>query len=70
MRAMMAPGADRANMRGKIDFRTRRLHIGGTFTPLSTPQVAAFQRGAPAGDIMTGPRRDGVRAWPMPCRAA
>jgi hypothetical protein len=53
-----------ANMRGKIDFRTRRLHVGGTFTPLSTlNKLPLFSEVPVVGDIMTGPRRDGVFAW-------
>jgi hypothetical protein len=50
-----------ANMRGKLDFRTRKLHVGGTFTPLS--DLNRVLRGIPFfGGIMTGPRGDGVIA--------
>jgi hypothetical protein len=50
-----------ANMRGVIDFRTRRLHVGGTFTPLS--DLNRVLRGIPLfGGIVTGPRGDGVIA--------
>lgn len=50
-----------ANMRGVLDFRTRRLHVGGTFTPLSDLNRAL--RAIPLfGGIVTGPRGDGVIA--------
>jgi hypothetical protein len=50
-----------ANMRGKLDFRTRKLNVGGTFTPLS--DLNRMLRGFPVlGDIVTGPRGDGVIA--------
>lgn len=50
-----------ANMRGKLDFRTRKLHVGGTFTPLS--DLNRVLRGIPLfGGIVTGPRGDGVIA--------
>lgn len=50
-----------ANMRGKLDFRTRKLYVGGTFTPLS--DLNRLLRGFPVlGDIVTGPRGDGVIA--------
>jgi AsmA-like C-terminal region len=53
-----------ANMRGKVDFRTRKLHIGGTFTPLSTLNKLPVLTELPiVGDIVTGPRRDGVFAF-------
>jgi hypothetical protein len=52
-----------ANMRGKIDFRTRRLQVGGTFTPLSTLNKLPIFTDVPlVGDLVTGPRRDGVFA--------
>ena len=50
-----------ATMRGKVDFRTRLLQVGGTFTPLST--LNKLFSGVPlVGDIVTGPRREGVFA--------
>jgi hypothetical protein len=50
-----------ATMRGRIDFRTRRLQVGGTFTPLSTLNKL-FSEVPLFGDIVTGPRREGVFA--------
>ena len=50
-----------ATMRGKIDFRTRQLQVGGTFTPLSTLNKL-FSEIPLFGDIVTGPRREGVFA--------
>lgn len=50
-----------ANMRGVLDFRTRKLHVGGTFTPLS--DLNRVLRAIPLfGGIVTGPRGDGVIA--------
>ena len=50
-----------ANMRGKIDFRSHNLNIGGTFTPLAG--VNTMFRGLPLfGPLLTGPRGDGVFA--------
>jgi hypothetical protein len=50
-----------ANMRGKLDFRSRKMYVGGTFTPLS--DLNRLLRGFPVlGDIITGPRGDGVIA--------
>ena len=51
-----------ATMRGKVDFRTRMLQVGGAFTPLSTLNKL-FSEVPVFGDIMTGPRREGVFAW-------
>ena len=48
-----------ATMRGKIDYRTKRLQLGGTYVPLS-----GFNRSfAPIpilGPLLTGPRGEGV----------
>jgi hypothetical protein len=53
-----------ANMRGKIDFRSRRLVVGGTFTPLSALNKVPIIHELPFfGDLLTGQRRDGVFAW-------
>jgi hypothetical protein len=50
-----------ANMRGVLDFRMRKLHVGGTFTPLS--DLNTVLRAIPLfGGIFTGPRGDGVIA--------
>jgi len=47
---------------GKIDFRTKRLHVVGTFTPVAG--LNQIFRDIPLfGDIMTGPKREGVFAW-------
>ena len=47
-----------ANMRGKIDFRSQNLNVGGTFTPLAGLNTIAWP--APFGPLLTGPRGDGV----------
>ena len=44
-----------ATMRGKLDFRTRVLQVGGTFTPLSTLNKI-FSEMPLVGDIVTGPQ--------------
>ena len=50
-----------ANMRGKIDFRSQNLNVGGTFTPLAG--LNTMFRGSPLfGPLLTGPRGDGVFA--------
>jgi AsmA-like protein/uncharacterized protein DUF3971 len=50
-----------ANMRGKIDFRSHIIHVGGTFTPLAG--VNTMFRDLPLfGPLLTGPRGDGVFA--------
>ncbi len=50
-----------ANMRGKIDFRSHILNVGGTFTPLAG--LNTMFRGLPLfGPLLTGPRGDGVFA--------
>ena len=48
-------------MLGKLDFRTRVLQVGGTFTPLSTLNKI-FSEMPLVGDILTGPKREGVFA--------
>ncbi|MBX9592211.1 MAG: hypothetical protein K2X43_23205 [Hyphomonadaceae bacterium] len=50
-----------ATMFGKLDFRTRMLQVGGTFTPLSTLNKL-FSDVPLVGDIVTGPKREGVFA--------
>ena len=50
-----------ATMRGKLDFRTRVMQVGGTFTPLSTlnkllAEIPLF------GELLTGSRREGMFA--------
>ena len=50
-----------ATMLGKLDFRTRVLQVGGTFTPLSTLNKI-FSEMPLVGDILTGPKREGVFA--------
>lgn len=50
-----------ATMRGKIDFRTRAMQVGGTFTPLSALNKM-FSEIPIFGDIVTGPKREGVFA--------
>lgn len=48
-----------ATLRGKVDFRSRRLSLGGTYVPLS-----GLNRALSAlplfGELLTGPRGDGV----------
>lgn len=50
-----------ATMLGKLDFRTRVMQVGGTFTPLSTLNKL-FSEVPLFGDIVTGPKREGVFA--------
>ena len=50
-----------ATMQGKLDFRTRKLAVGGTFTPLSTLNKM-FSEIPLFGDLLTGPKREGVFA--------
>ncbi|HWV80472.1 MAG TPA: AsmA-like C-terminal region-containing protein, partial [Hyphomicrobiaceae bacterium] len=50
-----------ATLRGKLDYRTEQVHLGGTYTPLSginraLSVVPLF------GEVLTGPRREGVVA--------
>lgn len=48
-----------ASVRGKMDFRTRSLSLGGTYVPLSGLNRALA--GIPiVGEILTGPRGDGI----------
>lgn len=48
-----------ASVRGKMDFRTRTLSLGGTYVPLSGLNRALA--GIPIlSDILTGPQRDGI----------
>ncbi|MGE0700971.1 MAG: AsmA-like C-terminal region-containing protein [Hyphomicrobiaceae bacterium] len=48
-----------ANVRGKMDFRTRSLSLGGTYIPLSGLNRALS--GIPLfGQLLTGPRGDGI----------
>ena len=50
-----------ANMRGKLDFRSHIIHVGGTFTPLAG--LNTMFRDLPLfGPLLTGPRGDGVFA--------
>jgi hypothetical protein len=47
---------------GVIDFRTKRVQIAGTFTPVAG--LNQIFRDIPLfGDIMTGPKREGMFAW-------
>lgn len=51
-----------ATMTGRIDFKTKRLHVIGTFTPVAA--LNQVFRDIPLfGDIVTGPKREGVFAW-------
>ena len=50
-----------ATMLGKLDFRTRVMQVGGTFTPLSGLNKI-FSEMPLVGDILTGPKREGVFA--------
>jgi hypothetical protein len=48
-----------ASVRGKMDFRTRSLSLGGTYVPLSG--LNRVLSGIPIfGELLTGPRKDGV----------
>ena len=52
----------RATMSGRVDFRTRKVHVVGTFTPLAA--LNRILSDVPLlGDIMTGPKREGMFAW-------
>jgi hypothetical protein len=47
---------------GVIDFRTKRVHVNGTFTPASG--VNQMFRDIPLlGDLLTGPKGEGMFAW-------
>lgn len=51
-----------ATMSGRVDFRTRKVHVVGTFTPLAA--LNKMLSPVPLlGDIVTGPNREGVFAW-------
>jgi hypothetical protein len=48
-----------ASVRGKMDFRTRAVSLGGTYVPLSG--LNRVLAGIPIfGELLTGPRKDGV----------
>jgi hypothetical protein len=51
-----------ATMSGRVDFRTRKVHLTGTFTPLA-PVNKIFSDVPIFGDLITGPKREGVFAW-------
>jgi hypothetical protein len=51
-----------ATMGGRIDFRTRKVYLTGTFTPLSAVNKM-FSEVPILGDLLTGPNREGVFAW-------
>jgi hypothetical protein len=51
-----------ATMSGRIDFRTRKVHLTGTFTPLAAVNQM-FSDVPILGDLLTGPNREGVFAW-------
>jgi len=50
-----------ATLRGKLDYRSEQVHLGGTYTPLSGLNRALS--GVPLfGEMLTGPRREGILA--------
>jgi hypothetical protein len=51
-----------ATMNGRVDFRTRKVHLTGTFTPLAAVNKM-FSDVPIFGDLITGPKREGVFAW-------
>jgi AsmA-like C-terminal region len=51
-----------ATMSGRVDFRTRKVHVTGTFTPLAAVNKI-FSDVPIFGDLITGPKREGVFAW-------
>jgi hypothetical protein len=51
-----------ATMSGRVDFRTRKVHVVGTFTPLAALNKI-FSDVPLVGDIMSGPKREGMFAW-------
>jgi hypothetical protein len=51
-----------ATMSGRVDFRTRKVHVTGTFTPLAALNKM-FSDVPLVGDIVTGPKREGMFAW-------
>jgi hypothetical protein len=50
-----------ATMNGRVDFRTRKVQMTGTFTPLA-PLNKMFSEVPIFGDLITGPKREGVFA--------
>jgi AsmA-like protein len=51
-----------ATMNGRVDFRSRKVHLTGTFTPLA-PLNKVFSDVPIFGDLVAGPKREGVFAW-------
>jgi hypothetical protein len=51
-----------ATMAGRVDFRTRKVYLTGTFTPVSGLNKM-FSDFPILGDLLTGPNREGVFAW-------
>jgi hypothetical protein len=51
-----------ATMNGRVDFRTRKVSLKGTFTPLAALNKM-FSDFPILGDLLTGPNREGVFAW-------
>jgi hypothetical protein len=51
-----------ATMSGRVDFRTRKVHLIGTFTPLAAVNKM-FSEVPLVGDLLAGPKREGVFAW-------
>jgi AsmA-like protein len=51
-----------ATMNGRVDFRTRKVQVTGTFTPLAAVNKI-FSDVPIFGDIIAGPKREGVFAW-------
>ena len=51
-----------ATMSGRVDFRTRKVYLTGTFTPLA-PLNKIFSEVPIFGDLIAGPKREGVFAW-------
>lgn len=50
-----------ATLRGTLDYRSRQVHLGGTYTPLSGVN-RALSTVPLFGELFTGPRREGVVA--------
>jgi hypothetical protein len=51
-----------ATMNGRVDFRTRKVQMTGTVTPLA-PLNKMLSEFPLLGDLLTGPKREGVFAW-------
>jgi hypothetical protein len=51
-----------ATMSGRVDFRTRKVHVKGTFTPLAALNKI-FSDVPLVGDLLAGPKREGVFVW-------